>query len=197
MDVPQAQAVLAMTQAQLLPMELVSAGLYENATVAQQASNTNAQAAATANASLTTANQTIATLQSQLATANAQIAALQSQISGTTNTYQITVSAVEEAALEIQAQQQGTTVQAVVIDLWNAAIVPVGDTHATAIQSMILAKYATVPTVAQNQLLTLLGLGQLIGMPLAGQMPILQTMGDSVFRALPTATQGQIMAALK
>jgi hypothetical protein len=200
MTAQEAQAVLAMQVQALLPMELVSAGLYENAVTAQQASNANAQAAAAANASLTTANQTIATA---LAALNASLKPAAPYTDLSTATAAVAPALASEAQQVTTANQQVTALQGQ-LDAANSQITAlqatVAGTAGSYQLSLTKAQEIAVEKEATKQGTTPAAIVALLAIPpftaLAGtHTPDILATGLANYEAMTAAQQNAILTA--
>lgn len=216
MTVTEANAVKAMSVSALLPSALVDANLLENlqgqrdAALAQVAANDAAvatlkteqdatlQAAADANAAeiaaLTATNaQAVIDATTPL---QATITTLTAQIAGTRGDYKITVDAVQQIALDIEAESLGQTVEEYLAASSYGLLVGLATKHEETIFAQALPRFAAAPPDQQLQVLTALGLTAYAALPPDALMQVLGAFALPAFKALDGPTQTQLLVAL-
>ncbi len=120
------------------------------------------------------------------------IKTLQIQLAGSKGSYQATVTFLHDAALQAETDNPSKWIN----DYINQGLVELSKKHMGPILQASLAKYPTLPTQMQHQLLVLLNLPQLSKLTVEEQLPILATSGIAAFQALDSEIQNQIIEAL-
>lgn len=166
-----------------------------DAVAAQLATDTGAQTTAIASAAAPL-NAGIATLAAQLATANATIATLQTQIAGSAGAYQILVSPIDEAALQLEAAAEGISVAALIIRDSGFDAASIASKHKLTLLGTALQRYTVATDAVKLQILTMLGLQDFATASLPAQMKALQAMALDAFNALSPADENQIFVLL-
>ncbi len=165
------------------------------ALAAQIATDATAQTAAIV-AAVTPLNAEIATLTASLATANTTIAQLETTVAGSAGAYQILVSPIDEAALQLEAAAEGISVAALIIRDSGFDAAAIASKHKLTLLQTALQRYVIATDGVKAEILAMLGLSDFATSTLAAQMKALQSMALDAFNALPPDQENQIFVLL-